>query len=455
VKLLPFKIAIVGAGTAGLAAAAFLARDYHDVTVFEKFAAPKPLGAGLLIQPTGLACLAALGVDDAALALGHRIDRIEGQTAAGRQIFDIGYGELGPNCFGLAMHRAALFQVLWDAVAAADVSVTAGTDIVATSLTDGYREEPGDVEQRRAPNSPITRHSLHGRVRWLKDSAGKTHGPFHYVIDASGLRSRLRQTEAAVRLNRPYPYGAVWGALELPRDWPHRHALTQRYDGAHTMCGILPIGRRPGEMTERAAFFWSLRVADFDRWRGTDLDDWKRRVSRLWPEVQPFLDQIRRHDDLTAASYADIWLKRPYAEKLVFIGDAARAASPQLGQGANLALIDALHLACVLSPRVLPLEGPAAAYAWRRRAHTRFYGLASRALTPFFQSDSRLAARVRDMTFAPMARIPYVRREMVRTLAGMKTGLFTSFDPGSLHPSYALSASPRRKKTEPLGGAHI
>ena len=127
---------------------------------------------------------------------------------------------------------------------------------------------------------------------------------------------------------------------------------------------------------------------------------------------------------------------------MIFIGDAARAASPQLGQGANLALIDALALTKSLSPAYLPFAGRDRDYAGRRRAHTRFYGLASRALTPFFQSDSRVAAAVRDLTFKPMARIPYLRREMVRTLAGMKTGLFSHLDPGAWHPRYALDAAP-------------
>ena len=45
-----FSVGIVGAGTAGLAAAIALARDGHRVTVFEKHAAMAPLGAGVLIQ---------------------------------------------------------------------------------------------------------------------------------------------------------------------------------------------------------------------------------------------------------------------------------------------------------------------------------------------------------------------------------------------------------------------
>jgi salicylate hydroxylase len=409
-----WSIAVAGAGTAGLAVAAFLKRSGHDVRIFERFAEPKPLGAGLMIQPTGLACLAALGVDEQALALGQTIDGIRGHTVEGKVIFDIGYREIGPHVTSLAMNRAALFDVLLRAVSQAAVPIVGGCEI-ASSRTEGDK-------------------------RVLVDASGTTHGPFDLVIDGTGTRSTLRAREGAVRLNRPYPYGALWTVLKLPPDWPDRRLLAQRYDGAHTMTGILPIGRRPDGPQELAAFFWSLRTADVAAWRATGLGPWKKRVTHVWPALQPFLDQINSPDDLTSAHYADIWLRRPHAERLVFIGDAARSASPQLGQGANLALIDALVLSRMLDahPTI-----PAAldAFADARRAHTRFYGLASRLLTPFFQSDSRVAGFVRDLTFKPMAYVPYLRREMVRTLSGMKTGLFTHLDPGTWHPRYALAAT--------------
>ena len=62
----------------------------------------------------------------------------------------------------------------------------------------------------------------------------------------------------------------------------------------------------------------------------------------------------------------------------------------------------------------------------------RFYQLASWIMTPFFQSDSTALALARDLTFDRMKRLAYLRREMVRTLAGLKTGLFTHHPPNML-----------------------
>ncbi|TIW40604.1 MAG: FAD-dependent oxidoreductase, partial [Mesorhizobium sp.] len=57
-------IAIAGAGPAGPATALHLNRSGHHVTVFERFDEPKPVGSGLILQPTGLSALAELGLLD-------------------------------------------------------------------------------------------------------------------------------------------------------------------------------------------------------------------------------------------------------------------------------------------------------------------------------------------------------------------------------------------------------
>jgi len=52
-------IGVIRCGTAGAAAALFLARAGHDVRVFERVAEPGPVGAGI-VQPSGQAVLARL-----------------------------------------------------------------------------------------------------------------------------------------------------------------------------------------------------------------------------------------------------------------------------------------------------------------------------------------------------------------------------------------------------------
>src|SRR6201999_1928219 len=106
------RIAIVGYGTGGQAAAIFLARDGHSVELFERSDVLKPVGAGFLLQPTGLSVLSALGLRDAALARGARVERLHGENAAGRMVMDMRYADHAHDSFGLGMTRGALFALL-------------------------------------------------------------------------------------------------------------------------------------------------------------------------------------------------------------------------------------------------------------------------------------------------------------------------------------------------------
>lgn len=405
------KVAIIGSGTSGLALAAFLHKDGHDVTLFERFAKPQPLGAGILLQPTGLAVLAALGLDDKAIEMGAKIHNLYGQDVNGSTIFDISYKSLNDHVFGLGIHRGALFFLLYDEVKRLNIPIVTNCEIADTRINS--------------------------EGRYIIAKNGQEFGAFDLVVDACGMRSPLRDVHGDIKYNKPYKYGAVWGVLEDKNQGFCTDFLLQKYAGAGVMIGMLAIGKEPVAQKQTAAFFWSLPASEYPKWREAGLAPWQERVSQYWPELAPYVMQFNSVDDLSFSQYNDVIMKKWNYDRLVFIGDSAHCTSPQLGQGGNLGLVDAWTLADCLKQG----EGVNDAlyqYNKARKSHVGFYQIASRLLTPFFQSDSKTAAWVRDKTFGILCKTPYIRTEMLRTLTGVKNGLFTYVNPKKWHKKYDL-----------------
>jgi salicylate hydroxylase len=387
------SIAIAGAGPAGLSAALLLHRDGHRVTLFEQFDAPKPIGSGLILQPTGLAVLQELGLAERIQSLGSRLDRLYGRALpSGRVVLDVRYRVLRGDRNGLGVHRAALFNVLFDAVTAEGVPIE--TSRLVSEI------------DRAADGRPV----LVGERGWKA-------GPFDLVIDALGVRSPLWPFFGG-RERRDLPYGALWSSVPWPETGFDPHALEQRYMKASAMIGVLPIGRRREDRYEEAAFFWSLRTGDYEVWKNAGLDAWKERVTSLWPETGLLLETIRDVGDMTPARYCHHMLRRPFGERLVAIGDAFHAASPQLGQGANMAMLDAraLQLALRSTPDV---QNALRSYAAARRRQMIYYQALSWGFTPFYQSDSRVLPPLRDYVIAPATRLPLLRWLVTASVAGL------------------------------------
>jgi 2-polyprenyl-6-methoxyphenol hydroxylase-like FAD-dependent oxidoreductase len=234
-----------------MAAAVALARRGHEVTLLEAFAAPRPLGSGLLLQPTGLAALRALGLDEAIRAAGARVDRLEGKDTRGRRVMDLDYGDWRPGAHGVGIHRAVLFDTLHGELAPAGVEVI--TDARVVRIEDTGR--------------PIL-HDHHGRI----------FGPFDLAIVGDGSASTLRTALRPSARAPVYPWGAVWTNAADP-DGRFAGALRQVYHRAEVMSGVLPVGLGGEGETDQVSLFWSVPVKDLDAFLAGDFETWRARPS--------------------------------------------------------------------------------------------------------------------------------------------------------------------------------
>ena len=379
-KLAGLDIAIAGAGIGGLSLAALLARHGANVTIYDQMAAPQPVGSGFVLQPTGAAVLDAMGLLAKVEERGARIRRMHGKlSSTGRTVLDVGYRS---GAYGIAIQRVALFDLLLDAAVAAGVSFETASRVTA-------------IEAGTRPR--------------LKLGNGKTSAASDLVVDAMGAGSPI-----GYKSSTELDYGALWATVPWDASGIFRaDELEQRYHRASQMAGVLPVGTAKDGAAAMATFFWSIRNKDITAWREAGRDAWIDAVHRFWPEAahfaaeaEPVHARYRHHTRVPLA-----------AESCVKIGDAWHATSPQLGQGANMALLDTASL-CAALAREPSVSEAIARHLKQRQLHIRFYQLLSRVLTPFYQSDSRILPMSRDLMIGPATKLPFLRSLITTLVTG-------------------------------------
>ncbi len=141
-------VIVVGAGIGGAATALVLARAGARVTLVEKIAEPRAVGAGILLQPNGLAVLYGLGLEAALRAVGHASRHATVADPSGRAILVSPVPDFGSGLdHVLILRRSELRRVLLDAVDAhPGVTTRFGADVTAAHA-DGSILANGDARR--------------------------------------------------------------------------------------------------------------------------------------------------------------------------------------------------------------------------------------------------------------------------------------------------------------------
>ena len=412
-----YNIAVVGAGVAGLSAASLLASHGHRITLFDQFHEPQPIGSGLIVQPVGQRVLDQLGLLSSAKSIGVPIKGLIGHSHPSNRIaLDADYKAGGSDTRGLALHRGALFDLLY-----------------AEAVAQGVQIETGQFALDAVVSSDP----------YIRFEGGGQAGPFDLVVDAAGAGSPLSPLTTS-----PLSFGALWSTIGLPTgEGDLNGILRQRYLGAHRMAGVLPIGYLPNDPVPMAAVFWSMTRDEHKVWLDRDFQEWKDEATQLWPDFGVVISDLYDHSDMVFATYAHGSLNKPYRNRVVHIGDAAHQASPQLGQGANMALIDAM----VLSESIAATSSVPAAlrrYTMRRLAHVKTYQALSRVVTPLYQSRYSAAGWARDNLVTPLTRIGPMRNLVRRVITGEIVPSGLASDARRSPPVRAVPSAPSREPGE-------
>lgn len=356
---------VVGAGIGGLCAAVGLRRRGWDVTVLERAPGFAQVGAGITILANGMRGLDALGLGEAVRAQGNPEASGGLRTPDGRWLMRVDAGALS-SALGTAavgIHRATLHGVLVEALPAPVLR----TGVEVVSVEGGVRpgvvyRQDGGAEVTLRPDLLVAADGIHSQVRTTLWPGARP--PFYGGSTAWRAVTREPWTGDLVTAITWAP-GAEFGMVPLG-------------DGRVYWFGSVSApagGRAPGgdEMAEVRARF----------------GDWHDPVTALLDATDP--DAVIR-SDLLQLPPVDTYHRGAVA----LLGDAAHAMVPNLGQGANQAIEDAVVLASVCDPAGDVVRALAVYDAQRRRRSQRVARTALRAARYGEQLHNPVAVGVRN-----------------------------------------------------------
>ena len=314
------KIAILGAGVAGVSSAIALKQKGFDVTLYERCESASNIGAGIVLWPNAVYVLEQLGVLNAIEAASGYPTRMRRLSNNNEDLGAIDIESINEYMGypSLSILRKDFQRILITKLESLGVTIQ-----YAHTVTNIETKHPGQAEIHFENGSRITADVLIGADGRMASNARQ------YVHDN----------------NAPVYQGFVnWiGVFESEPESFQEIAISD-YWGIGERFGIVPVAKHKA--------YWAGGVACTDV-HPRNPAEYKEELTRIfsdWPlPVRMMIERtpnerinkiyVHDHDPIRT------WHKH----NLMVIGDAAHAPLPTSGQGAGQALEDAWHLAHCLN----------------------------------------------------------------------------------------------------------
>lgn len=377
---------VIGGGIGGLSLARELALRGLPATVLERAAQLNPVGAGIIMNPNAMRVLERNGLAEAVRADAWPYLARETCDRRGALLATRDYRPLydaGRLARGALVHRAHLLGVLHDGVPPGSVHFGVTVERIALR-PDGVRVETG------------------------------RHGAFEadVLVGADGIRSQVRRE--------------TFGEL-VPRYQGYRshRMVVDNAAGVRCFTEFLGRGQRIGlvPISERRLYVWT--TFNSPRGEAPRLDD-VGRFRALFAQftdgrVREALAQVRSPEEIITTEIEELELDGWVRGRAALLGDAAHAMTPNIGQGAGMAMEDAAVLAEALQSAANSTQGIDAAlqgYVARRVPRVATVVRISREVGEDGQQANPIACWLRNRRIRRAGRnVAQVQADLVRLLA--------------------------------------
>ncbi|MFI8481395.1 FAD-dependent oxidoreductase [Pseudomonas sp. NPDC078700] len=306
------KVLIVGGGIGGLCAAIALRRKGIEVDLVELKAEWTVYGVGIIQQSNVVREMAKLGVLDGYLDAAYAFEDVTINTTGGQLLARIpGQRLAGPEYpANVGISRLALHKVL------SETAIELGSNVRLGLTVDTLTQDSDGVDVQFTDGSQ-SRYSL--------------------VVGADGLYSKVRSMLFGDKYMPRFTGQSVW-RYNFPR-LPEIDHLAN-YQGPAGNAGLVPLA-------DDLMYMFLTSHEPSNPWMDTSTlaAEMRSRLSGFSGPIGELREQITDGEKVVYKPLEVVFVDEPwYRDRVLLIGDAAHATTPHLGQGAGMAIEDAIVL---------------------------------------------------------------------------------------------------------------